>query len=64
MKECVCENNFMRNYTSKLVTRGKNKKGVLNRIIYIQVLKTEWVLITNKTWWYAWKYGEKCQGSN
>lgn len=41
MKECVCENNFMRNYTSKLVTRGKNKKGVLKRIIYIQVLKTE-----------------------
>lgn len=39
MKEYVCENH--RNYTSKLVTRGKNKKGVLNRIIlYFRVLET------------------------
>lgn len=46
MKECVCEKNFMRNYTSRLVTRGKNKKGVLNRIIYIQVLEIVYLLHT------------------
>lgn len=46
MKECVCENNFMRNYTSRVVKRGKNKNGALNRIIYIPVLETVYLLHT------------------
>lgn len=47
MKEYRREMNFMMNYLSKVVTRGRNRQWILNGLVSIQVL--EGVLIIYKT---------------